>query len=66
MSLQQDAPKINPVITLGLTISEAVKAFEIDYWKEKKRTKQKANLARIYGQLPQEAELTIELLLGHN
>ena len=33
--LMWDAPKINPVITSGgLTIGEAVKTFEIDFWKE--------------------------------
>ena len=68
--LMWDAPKINPVITSGgLTIGEAVKTFEIDYWKEKKRTKQKENtfnLAKSYMErLPQEAELTIELLLDY-
>ncbi len=68
--LMWDAPKINPVITSGgLTIGEAVKTFEIDFWKEKKRTKQKENtfnLAKSYmDRLPQEAELTIELLLDY-
>ena len=68
--LMWDAPKINPVITAGgLTIGEAVKTFEIEYWKDKKRTKQKENtfnLAKSYmDRLPQEAELTIELLLDY-
>jgi len=68
--LMWDAPKINPVITSGgLTIGEAVKTFEIDYWKDKKRTSQKENtfnLAKSYmDRLPEEAELTIELLLDY-
>ena len=68
--LMWDAPKINPVITSGgLTIGEAVKTFEIDFWKNKKKTPQRENtfnLAKSYmDRLPKEAELTIELLLDY-
>ena len=68
--LMWDAPKINPVITAGgLTIGEAVKRFEIDFWKNKKKTPQRENtfnLAKSYmDRLPKEAELTIKLLLDY-
>ena len=34
-----DTPKVNPVVNAGgVTIGEAVKRFEIDYWKNKKKT----------------------------
>jgi len=68
--LMWDTPKINPVASAGgITIGEAVKRFEIDYWKTKKKTptkQQSFDLIMFYlEKLPQNAELTIEFLLDY-
>ena len=66
-----DTPRINPVISTsgGITIGEAVKRFEIDYWQGKKKTAPKIRSYKLIeyylNQLPQEAELTIEVLLDY-
>ena len=64
-------PRINPVISSsgGITIGEAVKRFEIDYWEGKKKTAPKIRSYKLIEyylkQLPQDAELTIEVLLDY-
>ena len=66
-----DTPRINPVISTsgGITIGEAVKRFEIDYWEGKKKTAPKIRSYKLIEyylkQLPQDAELTIEVLLDY-
>ena len=66
-----DTPRINPVISTsgGITIGEAVKRFEIDYWQGKKKTAPKIRSYKLIEyylkQLPQDAELTIEVLLDY-
>ena len=65
-----DTPKVNPVVSSGgRTIGEAIKVFEIDYWKNKKKTptkEQSFNLIMFYlEKLPQNAELTINFLLDY-
>jgi len=66
-----DTPRINPVISSsgGITIGEAVKRFEIDYWEGKKKTAPKIRSYKLIEyylkQLPQDAELTIEVLLDY-
>ena len=66
-----DTPRINPVISTsgGITIGEAVKRFEIDYWQDKKKTAPKIRSYKLIEyylkQLPQDAELTIEVLLDY-
>ena len=66
-----DTPRINPVISTsgGITIGEAIKRFEIDYWQGKKKTAPKIRSYKLIeyylNQLPQEAELTIEVLLDY-
>ena len=66
-----DTPRINPVISSsgGITIGEAVKRFEIDYWQGKKKTAPKIRSYKLIeyylNQLPQDAELTIEVLLDY-
>ena len=68
--LMWDTPKINPVASAGgITIGEAVKRFEIDYWKTKKKTptkEQSFNLIMHYlNKLPQNSELTINYLIDY-
>ncbi|MBO8227951.1 hypothetical protein HA150_03455 [Prochlorococcus marinus XMU1414] len=65
-----DTPKVNPVVSAGgRTIGEAIKVFEIDYWKNKKKTptkEQSFNLIMHYlDKLPQNAELTINFLIDY-
>ena len=66
-----DTPRINPIIQNpeGITIGEAVKRFEIDYWEGKKKTAPKIRSYKLIEyylkQLPQDAELTIEVLLDY-
>ena len=66
-----DTPRINPVISTsgGITIGEAIKRFEIDYWEGKKKTAPKIRSYKLIEyylkQLPQDAELTIEVLLDY-
>tara|TARA_B100001121_G_scaffold1085_1_gene960 strand:- start:56 stop:1276 length:1221 start_codon:yes stop_codon:yes gene_type:complete len=66
-----DTPRINPVISTsgGITIGEAIKRFEIDYWQGKKKTAPKIRSYKLIEyylkQLPQDAELTIEVLLDY-
>ena len=66
-----DTPRINPVISTsgGITIGEAVKRFEIDYWEGKKKTAPKIRSYKLIEyylkQLPQDAELTVEVLLDY-
>ena len=66
-----DTPRINPIIQNpeGITIGEAVKRFEIDYWQDKKKTAPKIRSYKLIEyylkQLPQDAELTIEVLLDY-
>ena len=66
-----DTPRINPIIQSsgGITIGEAIKRFEIDYWQGKKKTAPKIRSYKLIEyylkQLPQDAELTIEVLLDY-
>ena len=66
-----DTPRINPIIKSsgGITIGEAIKRFEIDYWQGKKKTAPKIRSYKLIEyylkQLPQDAELTIEVLLDY-
>jgi len=66
-----DVPRINPIISTsgGITIGEAIKRFEIDYWQGKKKTAPKIRSYKLIEyylkQLPQDAELTVEVLLDY-
>ena len=66
-----DTPRINPIIqnSGGITIGEAIKRFEVYYWEGNKKTAPKIRSYKLIEyylkQLPQDAELTIEVLLDY-
>ena len=67
--LMWDAPKVELYGARGLTVGEAAKKYEIEYWKDKKKTKVKLqswNLINYYlGILPQDAEINTGLLIDY-
>ena len=66
--LMWDAPKVELNGSKGLLVGEAVKRFEINYWKGKKKTKPRLQTWNLINkgylmQLPQDAEINVGLLV---